>query len=96
MFLLHLFIIIVILCSFSRDQHGFTPLHYACMHGQTNIIDFLLNRGCRVDILNMGGDSLLHVAAAFGKYDVVQKVCVCVLNSVYLSYVCVMTPTQPG
>ena len=31
-------------------------------------------RGARTDLVNMGGDSLLHVASAFGKYDVVMKV----------------------
>ena len=31
-------------------------------------------RGARTDLVNMGGDTLLHVAAAFGKYDVVMKV----------------------
>ena len=34
---------------------------------------FLL-RGARTDIVNMGGDSLIHVATQFGKYDVVMKV----------------------
>ena len=32
-------------------------------------------RGARTDITNMGGDSLLHLAAAHGKYDVIMKVC---------------------
>ena len=31
-------------------------------------------RGAKTDTLNMGGDSLLHVAAAYGKYDAIVKV----------------------
>lgn len=57
-----------------RDQHGFSPLHYACMHGHGNIVDLFVHRGARTDTLNMGGDSLIHVAAQFGKYDVIMKV----------------------
>ena len=57
------------------DQHGFTPLHYACMYGHANIVEMFLMRGARTDITNMGGDSLLHMAAAHGKYDIVVKVC---------------------
>lgn len=57
-----------------RDEHGFTPTHYACMHGHSNIVELFLIRGARMDLVNMGGDTLLHMAAAFGKYDVVMKV----------------------
>ena len=67
---------------FSRDQHGFTPMHYATMYGQTAILDIFTSRGARIDIVNMGGDTLLHIAAAWGKYDIVQKVrCVCVVHT---------------
>ena len=57
------------------DQHGFAPLHYACMYGHGNIVEMFLMRGARTDITNMGGDSLLHMAAAHGKYDIIVKVC---------------------
>lgn len=66
------------LCS--RDQHGFSPLHYACMHGHGTIVDLFLLRGAKTDTLNMGGDSLIHVAAQYGKYDVVMKVWVLSAN----------------
>jgi ankyrin repeat protein len=58
----------------TTDQHGFTPLHYACSHGHTNMVDYLLNHGARNDIINMGGDSILHLAVSHGKYDVVLRV----------------------
>lgn len=62
-------------CSDS-DEHGFSPLHYACIGGHAGVVEVFLVRGARTDILNMGGDSLLHVAAQHGKYDVVMKVSV--------------------
>lgn len=55
------------------DQHGFTPMHYATMYGHTAVLEVFINRGARIDIVNMGGDTLLHIAAAWGKYDIVQK-----------------------
>ena len=58
----------------SRDQHGFTPMHHAAINGHGSVIDVFINRAARLDIVNMGGDTLLHVAAAHGKYDIVQKV----------------------
>ena len=64
----------MLLIFYIRDQHGFTPLHYACSHGHVNIVDYLLNRGARNDIVNMGGDSILHMAVSHGKYDVVLRV----------------------
>lgn len=45
------------------------------MYGHANIVEMFLMRGARTDITNMGGDSLLHMAAAHGKYDIVVKVC---------------------
>ncbi len=44
------------------------------MYGYPNIIEAFFVRGAKTDIVNMGGDSLLHVASQHGKYDVVVKV----------------------
>ena len=71
------FIIIILLLSLytdCSDQHGFSPLHYACMYGHAKVVDMFLHRGARTDIVNMGGNSLLHMAAQYGKYDVLIKV----------------------
>ena len=56
------------------DQHGFSPLHYACMYGYPKIVDMFLLRCARTDIVNMGGNSLLHMTAQYGKYDILMKV----------------------
>lgn len=63
--------IIHVQCS---DQHGFSPLHYASMYGHAKVVDMFLHRGARTDTVNMGGNSLLHMAAQYGKYDVLIKV----------------------
>ena len=44
------------------------------MYGHPKIVDMFLLRGARTDIVNMGGDSLLHMAAQYGKYDILIKV----------------------
>ncbi len=59
------------------------------MYGYPNIIEAFFVRGAKTDIVNMGGDSLLHVASQHGKYDMVVKVrystCTCIrLNSVHI------------
>lgn len=48
------------------DDHGFSPLHWACFAGRTNIADMLLNRGARINVTNMGDDTPLHLAASHG------------------------------
>ena len=54
------------------DDHGFSPLHWACFAGRTNIVDMLLNRGSRINATNMGDDTALHLAASHGHVDCVN------------------------
>lgn len=54
------------------DDHGFSPLHWACFAGRTNIADMLLARGARINSTNMGDDTALHLAASHGHLDCVQ------------------------
>ena len=51
------------------------------MRGHSGIVDIFLIRNAKTDTLNMGGDSLIHMAAQFGKYDIVMKVRVCCVSS---------------
>lgn len=53
------------------DDHGFSPLHWACFAGRTTIVDMLLNRGARINATNMGDDTALHLAASHGHLDCV-------------------------
>ena len=86
--------IYLLFVQFYRDQHGFTPLHYACSHGHVNMVDYLLNHNARNDIINMGGDSILHMAVAHGKYDVVLRVSilysVCFVFSTCTLFLCLV------
>lgn len=54
------------------DDHGFSPLHWACFAGRTTIVDMLLNRGARINATNMGDDTALHLAASHGHIECVN------------------------
>lgn len=54
------------------DDHGFSPLHWACFAGRTNIVDMLLNRGARINATNMGDDTALHLACSHGHIECVN------------------------
>ena len=57
-----------------KDYHGRTPLHWAAKGGHTKIVEMLMSRGARVHTTNMGDDTPLHLAAAFGNRDIVLMV----------------------
>ncbi|XP_014817020.1 PREDICTED: integrin-linked protein kinase [Calidris pugnax] len=56
------------------DDHGFSPLHWACREGRSNVVDMLIMRGARINVMNRGDDTPLHLAASHGHRDIVQKV----------------------
>lgn len=62
-------------CSFLRDDHGFSPLHWACREGRSAVVEMLIMRGARINVMNRGDDTPLHLAASHGHRDIVQKVC---------------------
>jgi ankyrin repeat protein len=43
---------IMLTCSNHLSQHGFTPLHVACISGNTHIVEFLLSQGSQVNALD--------------------------------------------
>lgn len=59
---------------FCRDDHGFSPLHWACREGRSNVVDMLIMRGARINVMNRGDDTPLHLAASHGHRDIVGKV----------------------
>lgn len=61
-------------CHLRRDDHGFSPLHWACREGRSNVVDMLIMRGARINVMNRGDDTPLHLAASHGHRDIVQKV----------------------
>lgn len=62
--------------SFSprRDDHGFSPLHWACREGRSSVVDMLIMRGARINVMNRGDDTPLHLASSHGHRDIVGKV----------------------
>lgn len=56
------------------DDHGFSPLHWACREGKNGVVDMLIMRGARINVMNRGDDTPLHLAASHGHRDIVAKV----------------------
>lgn len=54
-----------------RDDHGFSPLHWASKEGKITVVEMLINKGARINSTNMGDDTALHLASAHGHRDVV-------------------------
>jgi hypothetical protein len=59
---------------YSRDDHQFSPLHWAAKSGHTKIVEMLIARGAAILTTNMGDDTPLHLAAAHGHRDIVNIV----------------------
>ncbi|MGH0128547.1 UNVERIFIED_CONTAM: hypothetical protein FKN15_040247 [Acipenser sinensis] len=55
------------------DDHGFSPLHWACREGRCNVVDMLIMRGARINVMNRGDDTPLHLASSHGHHDIVTK-----------------------
>lgn len=68
---------------FSRDDHGFSPLHWSCKDGHLKIVEMLLQRGARVNATNRGDDTPLHLASAHGHRDIVLLVCLDFTAKIY-------------
>uniref|UniRef100_A0A665WJ70 Scaffold protein ILK n=1 Tax=Echeneis naucrates TaxID=173247 RepID=A0A665WJ70_ECHNA len=59
------------------DDHGFSPLHWACREGRSSVVDMLIMRGARINVMNRGDDTPLHLAASHGHRDIVGKLIQC-------------------
>lgn len=55
-----------------RDKGGFTPLMWACYHGQVPIVTSLLNRGVNINATNSKGENALLFASCNGHSDIVK------------------------
>lgn len=53
-------------------ENGFTPLHWAVMGNQTNMVKFLLAKGANVNARDPYGMTPLHKAAAFGCQEIAE------------------------
>ena len=56
---------------------GMSPLHWAALHGRTEIAKLLIAKGAKIDMVNVNGATPLHVAATYGSLDVVKVLLAC-------------------
>lgn len=63
-----------ILLSHRSDDHGFSPLHWACREGRSSVVDMLIMRGARINVMNRGDDTPLHLASSHGHRNIEGKV----------------------
>ena len=52
-----------------RSQSGFTMLHHAAKENRPDIIKFLVNSGCDINVEDDEGQTALHKAAMFGNVE---------------------------
>lgn len=50
----------------SRDSHGLTALHMACIHGKATIVESLLEMGAEINATDLNECTALHYAASRG------------------------------
>ncbi|KOB71834.1 putative integrin-linked protein kinase [Operophtera brumata] len=62
------------------DDHGFSPLHWACKEGHLKIVEMLIKRGARllqnrvdVNFTNEHGNSPLHYACFWNYGDIAHE-----------------------
>ncbi|XP_017245614.2 protein ACCELERATED CELL DEATH 6 [Daucus carota subsp. sativus] len=60
---------------FEKDSDGFLPIHYASKYGHIGILIKLLQYKLDArEFVNQDGQNILHVAAMYGKHDVVRYI----------------------
>ncbi|XP_061878640.1 oxysterol-binding protein-related protein 1-like isoform X2 [Entelurus aequoreus] len=57
--------------SKSKNYAGWTPLHVACYHGNTDVVEELLKAGADVNVQDNMGDTPLHKASHTGRKEIV-------------------------
>jgi ankyrin repeat protein len=55
----------------ARDTDGSTALHHACLGGQMNVLQHLIEAGANVDTRNKLGETALHLACDHGHLELV-------------------------
>ncbi|KYQ53727.1 Integrin-linked protein kinase [Trachymyrmex zeteki] len=56
----------------TRDDHGFSPLHWCAKEGHIKLAELLVTRGARINATNRGDDTPLHLSSAHGHKEIVQ------------------------
>jgi ankyrin repeat protein len=55
----------------ARDGEGMTPLHYAAIGGDEKFIDYLIDKGAKLELKNTRLQTSLHMAAIYDRRDAV-------------------------
>lgn len=56
----------------SMDKEGLTPLSWACLKGQRNVVEFLVEKGAVIDHTDKNGRTPLDLAAFYGDAEIVS------------------------
>lgn len=57
--------------AYTRDDHGYTALHIAALHGQAHLVDLLIQHGAVVNASDYLGYTPLHLACQKGYQNIV-------------------------
>eukprot|EP00824_Muranothrix_gubernata_P007022 TRINITY_DN19004_c0_g1_i1.p2 TRINITY_DN19004_c0_g1~~TRINITY_DN19004_c0_g1_i1.p2 ORF type:complete len:431 (-),score=110.29 TRINITY_DN19004_c0_g1_i1:158-1450(-) len=61
-----------------QDVEGLTPLHYAVASAHLDVVEFLVGKGCDVNVVDiLGGNTALHSAADQGLESIVKTLLQC-------------------
>ena len=56
----------------SKDDKGFTPLHWSAKTGGKDVVQFLISRGAEINAVDNSGTTALQMAKDQGHKDVVN------------------------
>ncbi|KAL4489904.1 hypothetical protein ABPG72_010803 [Tetrahymena utriculariae] len=55
-----------------KESEGFTPFMAACANGKLEIVEYLMNKNCKIYSKNQQGQTAIHRAAFYGEVQVIR------------------------